>query len=122
MRARDTIRFSRYRKPERGIRYLIAHRFLEGSAQAVARFLLSRKGLSRQMIGEYLGNLQDPFAMQVLQYVFVEASPFRRFTSLPSSCSSAFVNELDFRELPIDVALRKFQSSFRLPVRNSLDA
>ncbi|CAF4550591.1 unnamed protein product, partial [Rotaria magnacalcarata] len=35
--------------------------------QAVARFLLSRKGLSRQMIGEYLGNLQDTFAMQVLQ-------------------------------------------------------
>lgn len=55
------------RKPERGIRYLIAHRFLEPNAQAVARFLLSRKGLSRQMIGEYLGNLQDTFAMQVLQ-------------------------------------------------------
>ena len=58
-----------YRKPERGIRYLIAHRFLEPNAQAVARFLLSRKGLSRQMIGEYLGNLQDTFAMQVLQFV-----------------------------------------------------
>ena len=43
------------------------HRFLEPTPQAVARFLLSRKGLSRQMIGEYLGNLQDPFAMQVLQ-------------------------------------------------------
>jgi hypothetical protein len=55
------------RKPERGIRYLIAHRFLEANAQAVARFLLSRKGLSRQMIGEYLGNLQDSFAMRVLQ-------------------------------------------------------
>jgi len=55
------------RKPERGIRYLIAHRFLEANAQAVARFLLSRKGLSRQMIGEYLGNIQDPFAMQILQ-------------------------------------------------------
>ncbi len=55
------------RKPECGIRYLIAHRFLESNAQAVAKFLLSRKGLSRQMIGEYLGNLQDSFAMQVLQ-------------------------------------------------------
>jgi IQ motif/SEC7 domain-containing protein len=55
------------RKPERGIRYLIAHRFLESNSQSVARFLLSRKGLSRQMIGEYLGNLQDSFAMQVLQ-------------------------------------------------------
>ena len=56
-----------FRKPERGIRYLIGHRFLEANPQAVARFLLSRKGLSRQMIGEYLGNLQDAFAMQVLQ-------------------------------------------------------
>ena len=56
-----------FRKPDRGIRYLIAHRFLESNPQGVARFLLSRKGLSRQMIGEYLGNLQDPFAMRVLQ-------------------------------------------------------
>ena len=55
------------RKPDRGIRYLMAYRFLEPNPQAVARFLLSRKGLSRQMIGEYLGNLQDAFAMEVLQ-------------------------------------------------------
>ncbi|UJR13636.1 hypothetical protein I4U23_000649 [Adineta vaga] len=82
------------KKPERGIHYLIAHRFLDSNPQSVARFFLSRKGLSRQMIGEYLGNLQDPFAMQVLH---------------------AFVNEFDFHDMSIDVALRKFQSSFRLP-------
>ncbi|CAF3618537.1 unnamed protein product [Rotaria socialis] len=82
------------KKSERGIRYLISHRFLEASPHAVARFLLSRKGLSRQMIGEYLGNLQDPFAMQVLH---------------------AYVNEFDFHDMPIDIALRKFQSGFRLP-------
>ncbi|CAF1567303.1 unnamed protein product [Adineta ricciae] len=82
------------KKPERGIRYLIAHRFIDSNSQSVARFLLSRKGLSRQMIGEYLGNLQDSFAMQVLH---------------------AFVNEFDFHDMSIDVALRKFQSSFRLP-------
>ena len=34
-----------------------------------------------------------------------------------SSSFSAFVNEFDFHDMPIDVALRKFQSSFRLPVR-----
>ncbi|CAF3836562.1 unnamed protein product [Rotaria sp. Silwood1] len=82
------------KKPERGIRYLIAHHFIEANAQSVARFLLSRKGLSRQMIGEYLGNLQDSFAMQVLH---------------------AFANEFDFHDMPIDIALRKFQASFRLP-------
>jgi hypothetical protein len=69
------------RKPERGIRYLIAHRFLEGNAQAVARFFLSRKGLSRQMIGEYLGNLQDPFAMEVLQYVLIIKNRYLIFLS-----------------------------------------
>ncbi|CAF1561262.1 unnamed protein product [Rotaria magnacalcarata] len=82
------------KKPEHGIRYLISHRFLEANPQAVARFLLSRKGLSRQMIGEYLGNLQDTFAMQVLH---------------------AYVSEFDFHDMPIDIALRKFQSGFRLP-------
>jgi len=100
------------RKPERGIRYLIAHRFLEGNAQAVARFFLSRKGLSRQMIGEYLGNLQDPFAMEVLQYVLIMKNVYIEYYFF-----SAFVNEFDFHDMPIDVALRKFQSSFRLPVR-----
>jgi Sec7-like guanine-nucleotide exchange factor len=30
---------------------------------------------------------------------------------------SAFTNEFDFHDMPIDIALRKFQSSFRLPVR-----
>ena len=33
----------------------------------VAHFLLTRKGLSRQMIGDYLGNLQKPFNMDVLR-------------------------------------------------------
>ncbi|CAF0926776.1 unnamed protein product [Didymodactylos carnosus] len=82
------------KKPERGILYLINNHFLEPNPQAVARFLLTRKGLSRQMIGEYLGNLQDHFAMQVLH---------------------AFAAEMDFQDQPIDMALRKFQSSFRLP-------
>lgn len=55
------------KKPERGISYLIRRGFLENSPQGVARFLISRKGLSKQMIGEYLGNLQNPFNMAVLE-------------------------------------------------------
>jgi IQ motif/SEC7 domain-containing protein len=55
------------KKPERGISYLIRRGFLENSPQGVARFLISRKGLSKQMIGEYLGNLQSPFNMAVLE-------------------------------------------------------
>lgn len=71
----ETVRKRQYRvglnlfnkKPERGIAYLIRRGFLENSPQGVARFLISRKGLSKQMIGEYLGNLQSPFSMTVLE-------------------------------------------------------
>lgn len=41
-------------------------RFLENSSKAVAKFLLQRKGLSKQMIGDYLGNLQSSFNQDVL--------------------------------------------------------
>lgn len=82
------------KKPERGIRYLIQRGFLEAAPQAVARFLLTRKGLSKQMIGEYLGNLQNSFNMAVLE---------------------CFVQELDLAGMQVDVALRKFQTFFRMP-------
>ncbi len=38
------------------------------------------------------------------------------FYKFYSIAFSAFVNEFDFHDMPIDIALRKFQSSFRLPV------
>lgn len=71
----ETVRKRQYRvglnlfnkKPERGIAYLISRGFLENSPRGVARFLITRKGLSKQMIGEYLGNLQNPFNMAVLE-------------------------------------------------------
>ena len=55
------------RKPEKGVRYLIDNRFLEDRPQTVSKFLISRKGLSKQMIGEYLGNIQKQFNMDVLR-------------------------------------------------------
>ncbi|XP_021710893.1 IQ motif and SEC7 domain-containing protein 1 isoform X4 [Aedes aegypti] len=98
----ETIRKRQYRvglnlfnkKPERGITYLIRKGFLENTPQGVARFLISRKGLSRQMIGEYLGNLQNQFNMAVLD---------------------CFAGELDLSGMQVDVALRKFQGYFRMP-------
>ncbi|XP_017883217.1 IQ motif and SEC7 domain-containing protein 1 isoform X2 [Ceratina calcarata] len=98
----ETVRKRQYRvglnlfnkKPERGITYLIRRGFLENSPQGVARFLISRKGLSKQMIGEYLGNLQNPFNMHVLE---------------------CFSHELDLSGMQVDVALRKFQAYFRMP-------
>nr|XP_014090966.1 IQ motif and SEC7 domain-containing protein 3 isoform X2 [Bactrocera oleae]XP_036216451.1 IQ motif and SEC7 domain-containing protein 3 isoform X2 [Bactrocera oleae]XP_036216452.1 IQ motif and SEC7 domain-containing protein 3 isoform X2 [Bactrocera oleae] len=98
----ETIRKRQYRvglnlfnkKPEKGITYLIRRGFLENTPQGVARFLISRKGLSRQMIGEYLGNLQNQFNMAVL---------------------NCFALELDLSGMQVDVALRKFQAYFRMP-------
>ncbi|XP_011064908.1 PREDICTED: IQ motif and SEC7 domain-containing protein 1 isoform X5 [Acromyrmex echinatior] len=98
----ETVRKRQYRvglnlfnkKPERGISYLIRRGFLENSPQGVARFLISRKGLSKQMIGEYLGNLQNTFNMAVLE---------------------CFSQELDLSGMQVDVALRKFQAYFRMP-------
>ncbi|XP_037785236.1 IQ motif and SEC7 domain-containing protein 1-like isoform X6 [Penaeus monodon] len=82
------------KKPERGVTYLIGRGFLENSPQAVAKFLLTRKGLSKQMIGEYLGNLQNSFNMAVLE---------------------CFAQEIDLSGMQVDVALRKFQTHFRMP-------
>lgn len=98
----ETVRKRQYRvglnlfnkKPERGINYLMRKGFLENTPQGVARFLISRKGLSKQMIGEYLGNLQSPFCMAVLE---------------------CFAMELDLSGMQVDVALRKFQQYYRMP-------
>jgi len=60
-------RVSLYRKPEAGVRYLVAGQFVDDRPSSVARFLLTRKGLSKQMIGDYLGNLQRSFNMEVLR-------------------------------------------------------
>ena len=54
------------RDPDVGLRYLVQQRFVERSASSVARFLITRKGLSKLKIGEFLGNLQQRFNMDVL--------------------------------------------------------
>ncbi|VDI79398.1 IQ motif and SEC7 domain-containing protein [Mytilus galloprovincialis] len=82
------------KKPDKGIEFLCECGFVEENPHAVAKFLISRKGLSKQMIGEYLGNLQNEFNMAVLEY---------------------FSQEIDLAGLQIDMALRKFQSFFRMP-------
>ncbi|CAB0007674.1 unnamed protein product [Nesidiocoris tenuis] len=98
----ETVRKRQYRvglnlfnkKPERGISYLVKRGFLDNSPQSIAHFLITRKGLSKQMIGEYLGNLQEPFNGATLEY---------------------FAQELDLSGMQVDVALRKFQTYFRMP-------
>ncbi|XP_050951901.1 LOW QUALITY PROTEIN: IQ motif and Sec7 domain ArfGEF 1a [Labeo rohita] len=81
------------KKPEKGIQYLTERSFIPDTPVGVAHFLLQRKGLSRQMIGEFLGNRQKQFNRDVLDCV---------------------VDELDFSGMELDEALRKFQAQIRV--------
>lgn len=56
-----------YRKPEKGIKFLVENKFLDNSPNEVAKFLLTHSGFCKQKIGEYLGNLQKDFNMMVLE-------------------------------------------------------
>ncbi|XP_034143982.1 IQ motif and SEC7 domain-containing protein 3 isoform X2 [Esox lucius] len=79
--------------PERGIHFLITRGFVPDTPMGVAHFLLQRKGLSRQMIGEFLGNSKLLFNRDVLDCV---------------------VDEMDFSGMELDEALRKFQAHIRV--------
>ncbi|XP_068758655.1 IQ motif and SEC7 domain-containing protein 1-like isoform X1 [Montipora capricornis] len=82
------------RKPEKGINYLVTHQVLEDDPEMIARFLLTEQGISKQKLGEYLGNLQNEFNMEVLK---------------------CFVQALDLTGMEVDEALRLFQTRFILP-------
>ncbi|XP_041112326.1 IQ motif and SEC7 domain-containing protein 3-like isoform X2 [Polyodon spathula] len=75
--------------PDKGIQFLISRGFIPDTPIRVAHFLLQRKGLSRQMIGEFLGNSKKQFNRDVLDGV---------------------VDEMDFSGMELDEALRKFQA------------
>jgi len=55
------------RNPDKGLQFLISRGFIPDTPIGVAHFLLQRKGLSRQMIGEFLGNSKKPFNRDVLE-------------------------------------------------------
>ncbi|XP_066523172.1 IQ motif and SEC7 domain-containing protein 3 isoform X1 [Hoplias malabaricus] len=79
--------------PDKGLQFLISRGFIPDTPIGVAHFLLQRKGLSRQMIGEFLGNSKKPFNRDVLDCV---------------------VDEMDFLGMELDEALRKFQAHIRV--------
>ena len=55
------------RNPDKGLQFLISRGFIPDTPIGVAHFLLQRKGLSRQMIGEFLGNSKLHFNRDVLE-------------------------------------------------------
>ncbi|KAF9259484.1 Sec7-domain-containing protein [Marasmius fiardii PR-910] len=81
-------------KPKRGIQFLIETGFIPSkSPQDIAKFLLNTDGLSKAMIGEYLGDGEEENI----------------------AIMHAFVDFLDFTNLAFVDALRLFLQSFRLP-------
>ncbi|KAK6746964.1 hypothetical protein RB195_000298 [Necator americanus] len=82
------------KKPERGVQLLTAWRFVDDSAESLANLLFGRRGLSKQMIGEYIATLHSTFHSCVLKY---------------------FIGQIDVRGLEVDVALRKAMQYFFLP-------
>ncbi len=81
-------------KPSSGIEYLVQRDFLELSPSSVARFLRECDGLSQDKVGEFVGDLRDPFAMKVL---------------------ACFMQDFDFTALRIDKALRLLLANVRVP-------
>ncbi len=60
--------YSSYRKPKKGIEYLMDTGVLdEYDAEGVCKFLKEEPGVNKQKIGEFLGNLRNPLSMAVLQ-------------------------------------------------------
>ncbi|XP_037630126.1 IQ motif and SEC7 domain-containing protein 2-like isoform X3 [Sebastes umbrosus] len=80
------------KKPEKGTQYLIERGFVSDTPVGIARFILERKGLSRQMIGEFLGSRMQ-FNKDVLDCV---------------------LDEMDFSGMDLDDALRKFQAQIKV--------
>lgn len=81
-------------KPKRGIEFLLQHGFIRSKQPSdVAKFLLYADGLSKAQIGEYLGE-GDTENIAIMH---------------------AFVDLINFDNMPFTTALRRFLQAFRLP-------
>ncbi|KAG8926398.1 guanine nucleotide exchange protein for ADP-robosylation factor [Tulasnella sp. 418] len=81
-------------KPKKGIQFLIDTGFIpRKDAKSIAKFLMETDGLNKTMIGEYLGEGEEENIATM----------------------HAFVDLMDFTEMPFIDALRIFLQSFRLP-------
>ncbi|CAD5226912.1 unnamed protein product [Bursaphelenchus xylophilus] len=82
------------KKPDRGIRLLIDWGFVDENPNAIAKLFLSRRGLGKQMIGEFLGTLRSTFHAQILEDV---------------------LSQISMHNVEVDSALREMLHYFRLP-------
>ena len=79
--------------PKKGIKYLVERSLLQNTAKNVAEFLFTNESLNKVSIGDYLGENKE-FNLEVLK---------------------EFVEFHDFKNKSLDVSLRQFLWSFRLP-------
>ena len=56
-----------HRKPTKGVQYLVSQGLLEDDPHSVARFLMEHYGLSKEKIGQFLGEINNEFNMAVLE-------------------------------------------------------
>uniref|UniRef100_A0AAF5DHI8 SEC7 domain-containing protein n=1 Tax=Strongyloides stercoralis TaxID=6248 RepID=A0AAF5DHI8_STRER len=82
------------KKPDRGIALLAKNGFIQGNPDEVAHFFLTRRGLSRRKIGEFLGTHNSQYHTDVL---------------------NRYVEYMDVKDLPLDLAIRDFMKYFTLP-------
>lgn len=73
---------------------LIDWRYVDSHPVAIAKFILSRRGLSKKMIGEFLGTLRSELHAAVLRAVF---------------------SEIEIKGQEVDEALRTMIYFFQLP-------
>lgn len=82
------------KKPDRGLKLLIDWGFVDDDPYQIAKFITSRRGLSKQMTGEFLGTLRSSFHAAILQNV---------------------LSLINMENAGIDSALRTMLHYFRLP-------
>ena len=80
-------------KPKKGLQYLIEHSLLDNTPDSVAAFFHANGALDKTVVGDYMGEDVE-FNKKVLH---------------------SFAQQMDFRGLSFDEAIRAYVSGFRLP-------
>ncbi|KAI3407604.1 hypothetical protein GPALN_015044 [Globodera pallida] len=83
------------KKPDLGVQLLINWGFVRNSARELALLFMERRGISKQMIGEYLGTLRSQFHASVL---------------------NCFIEQISMYDMDIDIAIRQLLKYIRLPL------
>jgi Sec7-like guanine-nucleotide exchange factor len=82
------------KKPDNGLQMLIDWQFVDDHPSAIGKFMLTRRGLAKKMVGEFLGTLHSSYHAAVLK---------------------AVLSDIEMTGKEIDNALREMIMHFQLP-------